>query len=143
MRVMFDTNILISAVFYSTGKPSQSIVRSEQLGMELCICKEIRDEAFEKFEQKWPELLDDFKLFFTQAGFTVLHTPMPSNDIDDAVRDASWRIRRQWQRCGRRMSVQQQCWCWSAGAESGTCPRQFAGLHPVFASERSERGNPS
>lgn len=87
MRTMFDTNILISAVFSSSGNPSKSILQAEQLGMELCICQEIQEEAFEKFEQKWPELLGDFKLFFEQAGFTVLPTPAPSEDAGDAVRD--------------------------------------------------------
>jgi predicted nucleic acid-binding protein len=84
---MFDTNILISAVFSSSGSPSQSIVKAERDGSELCICAEIRREALEKFEEKWPELSEDFDKFLEKAGFTVLLTPKEEDASEGRLRD--------------------------------------------------------
>jgi putative PIN family toxin of toxin-antitoxin system len=83
MKAMFDTNIIISAVFSSLSNPSKSILAAEQKGYELCICQEIHDEAIEKFSQKWPELQNAFRDFFDKAAFTVLSTP--AWETDDAI----------------------------------------------------------
>ena len=87
MRVMFDTNIVISAIFSPNGKPSQSIVEAEERGYEICICREIQEEALRSFAQKWPELLGDLTCFFQESGFTVLPTPSIEDASELCIRD--------------------------------------------------------
>jgi len=87
MRVMYDTNILISAVFSPSGNPAQSITKAEQNGSELCICEEIKKEALEKFEEKWPGLSTDFDSFLEKAGFTILTTPVAEDASESSLRD--------------------------------------------------------
>jgi putative PIN family toxin of toxin-antitoxin system len=87
MKVMFDTNILISAVFSNQGNPYKAIELAENLRHCICICSEIECEAKEKFELKWPELLSDFEKFFEKAAFVVLPTPVQENSSETSLRD--------------------------------------------------------
>jgi putative PIN family toxin of toxin-antitoxin system len=89
-RVMFDTNIIISAILSDRGKPSQSILLAYQQGYDICICSAIRDEVLEKFEQKWPEYLEASRVFLNETAFTdVLDSSLEAGedfnlrDVDD------------------------------------------------------------
>jgi len=87
MRVMFDTNMIISAIFSTEGKPSLSIIKAEECGYEICICREIEQEVLRSFGKKWPELLRDVKRYLAESCFTVLPTPITTDNKELHLRD--------------------------------------------------------
>jgi len=87
MRVMFDTNIIISAIFSTEGKPSLSIIKAEESGFDICICREIEQEVLRSFEKKWPELLRDVKRYLAESCLTVLPTPVSADNKELHLRD--------------------------------------------------------
>ena len=82
MRVMLDTNILISAIVFRS-KPMNGIINllAEKYSLVLCsyiIC-ELHDVVNEKFESKKNEL----EKFLLELPFELVYTPqaLPNHDL--------------------------------------------------------------
>jgi predicted nucleic acid-binding protein len=84
---MFDTNILLSAMFSDAGKPFRAIQLAEDLGWDICTCRDIDQEAEEKFATKWPELLPAYRDFRAKAPFMLVPTPSDPTPTEGALRD--------------------------------------------------------
>ena len=82
MRVMLDTNILISALAFRS-KPMNSIINllAEKYSLVLCsyIIDELHDVVNEKFENKKNEL----EQFLLELPFELVYTPqsLPKHDF--------------------------------------------------------------
>ena len=55
MRVMLDTNILISAVLFPGGRTAQALLKAFSPPYEPVICDYVVDELHRKFQEKFPD----------------------------------------------------------------------------------------
>jgi predicted nucleic acid-binding protein len=84
---MFDTNVLLSAMFSDAGNPFRAIELADTLGFELCTCREIEDEVQAKIALKWPELLPTYLGFRSRAPFALVVTPAAPDPAERGLRD--------------------------------------------------------
>lgn len=87
MRIMIDTNVLISIIFF----PS---IQMNKLKMKLCkkhtivLCSQIIEEINRITKRKFPNKLKDMDEFFTQLPYELVYTPVYiEKDKYPAIRD--------------------------------------------------------
>ena len=89
MRVMIDTNILISAALFPKGKASAALVKALSPPYEAVISDYVVDEFKRKFEEKFPEskfAMEDFLVgFLTQVELVI--TPKRLKKAESSIRD--------------------------------------------------------
>ena len=83
MRILLDTNILISA--YVFGGAVRSLVRELlRNGDELCVSEYIIQEFDAKLDEKWPEKAPVLKPLIHNSGFSILKS---TDRIVQSIRD--------------------------------------------------------
>ena len=90
MRIMIDTNIIISAVLFPNGKVAQAFRKAILPPYHPMICDYILDELHRKFREKFPNRateLDAF-LYHALAWIQVVQTPQLENEQEFRIRDA-------------------------------------------------------
>ena len=80
MRVMLDTNILISMIFFPS-KQTQRLVQSLAEHHRILLCDYVIDELRLVVQRKFPAQQKAIEQFFMNLPFELIHTP---ND-DDTV----------------------------------------------------------
>ena len=90
MRVMLDTNILVSA-FVFQSKKIYSVIDYIVANHELVLPSYVVDELRDVVERKFPRMTSELDLFLTALSFTLAYTPnqLPTGlfeirDISDA-----------------------------------------------------------
>lgn len=88
MRIMLDTNVLLSAVIFRSQtlwKMMEQIVESHQLVLSSYVI----DECYEVVKRKKPSLVSALDRFFEALAFEMIHTPetLPEHDWF-TIRDA-------------------------------------------------------
>ena len=87
MRIMLDTNILISMIFF----PSEQTYRLKQMictDNELVLCDYVLEELRMVVERKFPSKKVEMEQFFVELPFELVHTPRGiSFDEYPSVRD--------------------------------------------------------
>ena len=74
MRIMTDTNIIISAFLFPNSiirKLLERIVVQDQ----LVLCTNIIEELYAVFKRKFPEEIDSLDLFLSELTFDLVYTP--------------------------------------------------------------------
>ncbi len=61
MRIMLDTNIIISAALFPHGRASQAFYKALLPPYPPIVCDYIVDELHRKFREKWPDRLIDYR----------------------------------------------------------------------------------
>jgi putative PIN family toxin of toxin-antitoxin system len=84
---MFDTNILISAIFSNQGTPYKAIAEAVRLEFEICVCSTIRNEVHEKFKQKWPVYYTASEVFMESSYFVDVEEPSVLVPEESSLRD--------------------------------------------------------
>ena len=89
MRVMLDTNVLVSAIIFPNERMDSLIFKAtldHQLVLSSCIIDELIDVTKRKFSNK----VKDIDLFLTRFPFELVYTPKKQNlklfnirDVDD------------------------------------------------------------
>lgn len=89
MRIMIDTNILISAALFPNGKVSQALFKVLSFSYEPVLCDYIIDELHRKFEEKFPKHKKDFESFIysLQNSVEIVQTPKSENSEENKIRD--------------------------------------------------------
>ena len=54
MRIMLDTNILISAALFPNGRAAQAFFKALSVPYQPIVCDYVVDELHRKFEEKFP-----------------------------------------------------------------------------------------
>ena len=89
MKVMIDTNILISAVLFPRGKASGALMKALHPPYEAVICDYVLDEFKRKFDEKFPDsknAMEDFLVgFLTQVE--LVETPRNAKEEEASIRD--------------------------------------------------------
>lgn len=70
MKVMIDTNIIISAALFPNGKAAQAFYKALHLPYEPIICDYIVDELHRKFCEKFPDRVTELEAFY------IMHYPI-------------------------------------------------------------------
>lgn len=89
MRVMIDTNIFISAALFPGGKASTALMKALVFPYEPVTCDYVIDELHRKFQEKFPDRLDDLDAFLDASlpVISVVKTPDVTVKSEGLIRD--------------------------------------------------------
>lgn len=89
MRVMIDTNIIISAALFPNGSVSKALYKAMQPPFQPVISDYIVDEVHRKFQEKFPEKVTELEAFFytTLPAFSLITTPQNIKETESLIRD--------------------------------------------------------
>ena len=82
MRVLIDTNVLISAALNANGVPFQAYKKATTYPNHGLICEQNVDELIRIFNKKFPNRLASLERFLSAALMTLELIPIPSDEID-------------------------------------------------------------
>lgn len=87
MRVMLDTNILISAGIFA-GKRTSNLTLLISDEHSIVLSSRIIDELWEVMDIKFPNKKESLERFLTQLSYEIAYTPtVIDNDIYPYIRD--------------------------------------------------------
>ena len=89
MKIMLDTNIIISAALFPKGKAAQAFIKSLSSPYEPIICDYVLDELHRKFEEKFPEHISEMEEFLQVILMFVKIVPTPTVETveENRIRD--------------------------------------------------------
>lgn len=89
MRIMIDTNIIISAALFPNGRAAQAFFKALNPPYQPLVCDYIVDELHRKFREKFPDRMTELEAFLYHAlGFIhVVPTPEVAVLAESAIRD--------------------------------------------------------
>ncbi len=90
MRVLIDTNVLISAALRVNSVPYQAYVKAASYPNHGLICEQNVDEMKRIFNKKFPKRLAALDKFLSTALLTLELVPIPTDEnmSESQVRDA-------------------------------------------------------
>ncbi len=80
MRVLIDTNVLISAALSANGVPFQAYVKAASYPNHGLICEQNVDEMKRIFNKKFPNRLAALDKFLSIALLTLELVPIPTDE---------------------------------------------------------------
>lgn len=80
MRVLIDTNVLISAALSANGVPYQAYVKAVTYPNHGLICEQNVDEMKRIFNKKFPNRLTALDRFLSVALLTMELVPIPTDE---------------------------------------------------------------
>ena len=91
MRVLIDTNILISAALSSKGTPYQAFIKAVTYPNHGMVCEQNIDELRRIFNRKFPQKIHALETFLSLALMTLelVPTPVEEHVSESKVRDAN------------------------------------------------------
>ncbi|WP_306782330.1 putative toxin-antitoxin system toxin component, PIN family [Agathobacter rectalis] len=91
MRVLIDTNILISAALSANGTPFRAYVKASSYPNHGLICEQNVDEMKRIFNKKFPSRLDALNRFLSIALMTLELVPIPTEEYasEGQIRDVA------------------------------------------------------
>lgn len=89
MRVMIDTNIIISAALFPHGRVAQALYKAMTFPYEPVLCEYVLDELHRKFQEKFPDKQVEMEafLFTLQNSVEVVETPDEFTEEENKIRD--------------------------------------------------------
>lgn len=90
MKVMIDTNILISAALFPNGTAAKAFQKSLIHPFEPVVCDYIIDEMRRKFREKFADRTTALEAFLAATSSAICIIPVPTNPVTNEkdVRDA-------------------------------------------------------
>lgn len=91
MRILIDTNVLISAALSADGVPFQAYVKAASYPNHGLICEQNVDEMKRVFNKKFPKRLASLDKFLSTALLTLELVPVPTDEnvMELEIRDAN------------------------------------------------------
>ena len=91
MRVLIDTNILISAALSSKGTPYQAFIKAVTYPNHGMVCEQNIDELRRIFNRKFPQKIHALETFLSLALMTLelVPTPVEEHVSESKVRDVN------------------------------------------------------
>lgn len=91
MRVLIDTNVLISAALSVGGTPFQAYVKASSYPNHGLICEQNVDEMKRIFNKKFPNRLAALDKFLSAALLTLELVPVPTDEnlSETQIRDVN------------------------------------------------------
>ena len=94
MKVLIDTNILISAALSNNGIPYQAFVKAVSYPNHGMICEQNIDEMRRIFNRKFPTKIQALESFLSLALLTlkIVPTPIEEQELESKIRDINDRL---------------------------------------------------
>lgn len=91
MRVLIDTNILISAALSNKGIPYQAFVKAVSSPNHGLVCEQNIDEMRRIYNRKFPQKIQAFETFLSLALLTLelVPTPVEEHISEKKIRDVN------------------------------------------------------
>ena len=80
MRILIDTNVLISAALSANGTPFQAYIKATSYPNHGLICEKNVDEMKRIFNKKFPQRLESLNKFLSIALLTLELVPIPTDE---------------------------------------------------------------
>lgn len=89
MRIMLDTNIIISAALFPNGRAAQAFFKALQPPYQPLVCDYVVDELHRKFREKFPNRLTELEAFLFNALSFIKLVPTPDEavSVEQKIRD--------------------------------------------------------
>ena len=89
MKVMIDTNILISAALFPKGRAAEALYKALVSPYQPVICDYIIDELHRKFQEKFADRTFELKVFLSMVlpVFEVVSVPEEALEAETKIRD--------------------------------------------------------
>lgn len=89
MRVLIDTNVLISAALSNSGTPFHAFIKAVSAPHQGLICEQNIDEMRRVFNRKFPNKINALESFLALSMLTLEVVPIPSQTqpTEQQVRD--------------------------------------------------------
>ena len=89
IRVMFDSNVLISAILNRHNTPNKAYLKAAKPPYVLTLCEQIPIEIRRIFNLKFPAKINDMQLFLSTARYDLITLTAEDSVISDenAIRD--------------------------------------------------------
>ncbi len=89
MKIMIDTNIIISAALFPNGKVAQAFFKALFPPYRPLVCDYVVDELHRKFREKFPNRITELEAFLynTLIYIHVVSTPEKEVEAEGAIRD--------------------------------------------------------
>ena len=89
MKIMVDTNGVISAALFPGGRAAQAFFKAMLPPYEPLVCDYIVDELHRKFREKFPDRVTELEAFLYNALSFIKVVPTPETAVmaEDKVRD--------------------------------------------------------
>ena len=90
MKIMLDTNIIISAALFPNGRAAQAFYKALQPPYQPLVCDYVVDELHRKFREKFPDRLTELEAFLFNALQFIKQVSTPEEAItaEYSIRDA-------------------------------------------------------
>jgi putative PIN family toxin of toxin-antitoxin system len=85
MRILIDTNILISAALFPSSETANVLIRAVR-DHSFVICTYVLEEAQSVFARKFPQKIAHLDVFFSKLAYELCYTPQVS-EITPEMRD--------------------------------------------------------
>ena len=91
MRILIDTNVLISAALSANGTPFQAYIKATSYPNHGLICEQNVDEMKRIFNKKFPQRLESLNKFLSIALLTLelVRIPTDENLSELQIRDVN------------------------------------------------------
>ena len=89
MKVMIDTNIIISAILFPNGRAAEALKKALVQPYQPIVCDYIVDELYRKFQEKFPNKSAELKAFLNMSLSIIrlVNTPKEDNELEKNIRD--------------------------------------------------------
>ncbi len=82
MKVLIDTNILISAALRPAGTPYEAYVKAVTYPNRGVVCEQNIDELYRVWNRKFPNKISALEAFLSRALLTLEIVPTPGEDSE-------------------------------------------------------------
>ncbi len=91
MRILIDTNILISSALWPASRPALAYFKATNFPYHGLICEQSIDELRRVFNRKFPDRVPALNTFLSLALLAVEVVPVPDDaiELEQKVRDAN------------------------------------------------------
>ncbi len=89
MKIMIDTNIVISAVLFPNGKAAKAFYKALLPPYEPLLCDYVIDELHRKFREKFPDHQMEMEAFLFNALVSIQTVKTPEEEVtgEKKIRD--------------------------------------------------------
>lgn len=89
MRIMIDTNVIISAALFPNGRAAKAFYKAILPPYEPMICDYIVEELRKKFIEKFPDKQSEMEEFLHNAlnFIELVNTPDKAEESEELIRD--------------------------------------------------------
>lgn len=89
MKVMIDTNIIISAALFPDGRAAQAFYKALTPPFQPLVCDYVVDELHRKFREKFPRRVTEMEAFLFNALAYIHVVPTPEEEArqENEIRD--------------------------------------------------------